>query len=210
MGIALMGGTFDPVHVGHLRSAVEIAALLELSSVRLVPSYIPPHRSLPGTTATQRLEMLRLATRCNAQIEIDEREVRREGRSYTIDTLSEIREEIGTKEPLYFVVGIDAFQLIETWHRWQELTEYAHLIVINRPEATGLLSDKLNTWVESRREEMQALQRSAAGMLCQVELTQLAISSTQIRMLVAAKRSTKYLLPESVRRYIDAEGLYAG
>jgi len=208
MGVAVMGGTFDPVHVGHLRSAMEIVSLLNLNAVRLVPSYIPPHRDLPGTTATQRLDMLRLAISDNGQLEVDDREVQREGRSYTIDTLCEIRREIGREEPLYFVLGQDAFQLIEEWHRWQELTEYAHLIVIDRPAVTTKLSDELKFWATSKLGEIQAMRQCAAGYLCHIELTQLAISSTLIRALIAAEKSTRYLLPSCVRQYIDDQGLY--
>ena len=95
MSLALMGGTFDPVHIGHLRSAEEVASLLDPRTIRLIPSYIPPHRGLPGTSALQRLKMIKLAIQDNAQLEVDDREVRREGRSYSVDTLAEIRKEIG-------------------------------------------------------------------------------------------------------------------
>ena len=213
MSLALMGGTFDPVHVGHLRSAEEIVSLLGLNTIRLIPSYIPPHRDLPGTTAEQRLEMLRLAAEDNEQLEVDDREIRREGRSYSIDTLSDIRDEIGNAEPLCFVMGVDAFRLIEEWHRWRELTDYAHLIVINRPRAAETGTDQtmsvaLECWVESKQGVVQEVATTPAGRICFVELTQLAVSSTSVREMVAAGQSTRYLLPQSVRKYIDEKGLY--
>ncbi|MBT3562839.1 nicotinate-nucleotide adenylyltransferase [Pseudomonadales bacterium] len=213
MSLALMGGTFDPVHVGHLRSAEEVASLLDFRTIRLIPSYIPPHRLLPGTSALQRLKMLKLAIKDNAQLEVDDREVRREGRSYSVDTLAEIRKEIGDVEPLCFVLGIDAFRLVEEWHRWRELTNYAHLIVMSRPEMNEhprdqAMSEALNAWIESRKGELQDVSLTPAGSVCFIELTQLAVSSTSIREMVLARQSTRYLLPESVRNFIDENGLY--
>lgn len=213
MSLALMGGTFDPVHMGHLRSAEEIVSLLGVKTIRLIPSYIPPHRSLPGTSAQQRLNMLQLAVQDNERLKVDDREVRREGRSYSIDTLAEIRREVGDAEPLCFVLGIDAFRLIETWHRWRELTDYAHLVVIDRPEGTEsdapqTVSEALSGWIESRKGEPKSLSSTPSGSVCFIGLTQLAVSSTSIREMVAAKQSTRYLLPESVRNFIDENGLY--
>jgi nicotinate-nucleotide adenylyltransferase len=213
MGVALMGGTFDPIHIGHLRSAEEIVSLLGLNSIRLVPSNIPPHRSLPGTAATQRLDMIKLAISSNERLEVDDREMRREGRSYSIDTLCDIRFEIGKERPLYFVLGSDAYQLFSEWHRWQEVTRYAHLVVIDRPpiaegDHRAGLPKELEIWSEPKQCEIEEMQRCPAGGICHIELTQMDVSSTKIRSMLATGMSTRYLLSDSVRRYIDEKELY--
>ena len=213
MGVAVMGGTFDPVHIGHLRSAEEIVSLLELKSIRLIPSYIPPHRNLPGTTAVQRLDMIKLAISTNERLEVDDREMRREGRSYSIDTLCDIRNEIGKEQPLYFILGSDAYQLFSEWHRWQELTQYAHLIVIDRPAIEGLankagLPEELKTWSELKQCDIQEMRRCPAGGVCHIALTRIDVSSTKIRSMLATGMSTRYLLRDKVRRYIDEKELY--
>ncbi len=132
-GVAVFGGTFDPVHNGHLRSAVEVRQALELETIRLIPSYLPPHREVPGSAPEDRLEMLKLATRGVDNIDVDDREVRRQGSSFMIDTLRSIREEIGDAVPLILVIGFDAFQLLDSWREWQSLTDEAHLLVLARP-----------------------------------------------------------------------------
>ena len=207
-----MGGTYDPVHIGHLRSAEEITSLLGVSTIKLIPSFIPPHRSLPGTSAAQRLDMLELAVSNNDRLEVDPREVRRQGKSYSIDTLGEIRNEIGISDPLYFVLGFDAFLLIEEWHRWRELTDLAHLVVIDRPLSGDSnivgMSDVLRAWSDSKLRTIDELAKAPAGFLCFVELTQLAVSSTRIRQMVVSEESTRYLLPDAVREYIGEQGLY--
>ena len=131
--IGIFGGTFDPIHYGHLRLAQEIAESLRLAEIRLIPGGTPPHRAAPQVSSQQRLEMVRLAAAGNPLFTVDDREVKRSGPGYTIETLTELRREAGATQPLCVLLGADAFLELATWHRWHELFGLAHLIVAHRP-----------------------------------------------------------------------------
>ncbi len=130
--IGLFGGTFDPIHYGHLRPLWEVKEALKFDQLRLIPSFIPPHRGKPGASAKQRLEMLRLAVADVPDYEVDERELQRGGPSYTVETLQSLRNELGD-QPLCWVMGLDAFLGLASWYQWRRITELAHIVVTQRP-----------------------------------------------------------------------------
>ncbi|MDZ7684124.1 MAG: RsfS/YbeB/iojap family protein [Gammaproteobacteria bacterium] len=147
----MFGGTFDPVHFGHLRSAVEVRHILDLDTIKLTFLRTPPHRDLPGSTPQQRLDMVRLATRDVPCLEVDDREIRREGKSFMIDTLRSIRSEIGADIPLILVIGFDAFTLLDSWRDWRSLLDLAHLAVIGRPGHAASETNESAEWVSFRK-----------------------------------------------------------
>lgn len=209
-GVAIFGGTFDPVHFGHLRSALEVREALGVRAVRFVPSYIPPHRDAPQTTPAHRLEMLRLAIRGAPGFEIDERELMREGKSYAVDTLRSIREEVGTQVPLTTVIGFDAYRLLYQWYEWQHLLDYAHIAVLARPGyGDADLTEEMLEFTNTRLvAEPSCLATRACGSICRLKLTQIGISATAVRRVIAAGKSPAYMLPSDVISYIDENGLY--
>lgn len=207
--IAILGGTFDPVHIGHLRSAVELREQLGCDELRLIPARIPPHRRQPVASAEHRLQMLRLAVADEPGLVVDDRELQRDGPSYTYDTLRGLRAELGADCSLALVMGVDACAALDSWHRWHELFDLAHLVVMARPDTrlpvTGVVADALRP----RLADSAALDVGNAGAVVRVALTPLPISATAIRTLVAAGRSPRYLLPDAVWRYIVQHRLYA-
>jgi len=208
--IAIYGGTFDPVHFGHLRSAIELVEALGLSELRLMPSFKPPHRDRPTTTPVQRLEMLRLAVSNTNSLRIDDREILRQGPSYTIDTLKDLRVEIGEEVGLAMVVGFDAFAKLNTWHRWEELTDVAHLVVMERPGFPALQCHQtVLDWAENKwLNRLEDLQNAACGRIYRLRLSQLEISASFIRAQIADNKNINFLLPEGVIEYIGSNRLY--
>ncbi|MFP4155483.1 MAG: nicotinate-nucleotide adenylyltransferase [Halothiobacillaceae bacterium] len=196
--IGLLGGTFDPVHLGHLRLAEEMREALGLSSVRFVPAARPPHREDPQADAQERLRLVTLAVADHPDFVVDDRELARAGRSYTVDTLASIRAELGTAQPLVLIMGMDAFNGFTRWHCWQHILAQAHLAVATRPgsepgpEARRLLG--------AHGVDPEALADSPAGKICQVPITRLDISATAIRERRARGGSLRYLVPEAVRQ----------
>lgn len=211
--IGILGGTFDPIHFGHLRMAEELRMRLGLSKVHFIPSARPPHRDRTHTTAEARAAMVELAIAGNPGFFLDTRELQRHGPSYTYDTLSELRAEIGLNTPLALLLGSDAFFGLPNWHRWQELTELAHIVVAGRPGTqlqAELLPEALRTlWQEKRTEQPRDLQSSAAGRILWQTVTALDISSSELRAALQQGLSTRYLLPENVGTYIASHHLYA-
>lgn len=206
--IGILGGTFDPIHHGHLRIALEALETLELAELRLLPARTPPHRDTPGASPEQRLALLRLAVGDQRGFVIDERELRRDGPSYMVDTLASLRAE-QPDTPLCLLVGHDAFVELPRWSRWSRLFELAHLVVLSRPGDWSDGSDELRAEVAARRlSEPAALANRPAGGVWFQDVTLLAISATRIRQLLAAGRSPRYLLPDSVIDHILSRGLY--
>lgn len=208
--VGLLGGTFDPVHLAHLRLAEEAWQVCGLSVVRFVPSARPPHREAPGAGAAHRLRMVELATRCNPAFQVDDRELRRPAASYTIDTVEGLRAELAPSVPLCLIVGADAFALFETWKRWRELLDRVHLIVAHRPgfeirPTTAALAAEFEARLTLRNGDLAT---AAAGRIRPLAITPLGISATQIRRDLRAGLSARYLLPESVLGYIESNGLY--
>jgi nicotinate-nucleotide adenylyltransferase len=206
--IGVLGGTFDPIHHGHLRPALEALERLDLAEVRFIPCRHPPHRGQPMTTGKQRLLLLKLAVAEQPGFVVDDRELHREGPSYMVDTLASLRAEI-SQAPLCLLLGMDAFVKLDTWHRWQDILSLAHLVILHRPNTESTPFDALGALVKQHAvSHPKALrERSAGGVLFQ-QVTQLDISATQIRDLLTQRNSARYLLPESVWSYICDHGLY--
>src|SRR5215510_7812775 len=214
--VGILGGTFDPIHLGHLRLAEEVAQTLRLSGVRFVPSGTPPHRAQPRTAAAHRVAMVRLAVAGNPLFTVDEREVRRSGLAYTFDTLTELRGEIGTTIPVVLMVGADAFLDFATWHRWHELFGLAHVAVAHRPGfpverwRDAMPQPLAREYAGRLMQQPLAVHLAPAGGIAVIPFTALDISATAIRALVASGGSPRYLLPDPVLDYIRTEGLYSG
>lgn len=209
--IGVMGGTFDPIHFGHLRMAQELAEALHLTQVRFIPSATPPHRDQPMTPARQRAEMVALAIDDNPLFKLDTRELEREGYSYTIDTLQSLDEELQGKARICLLMGMDAFAGITSWHRWQELLQFAHIIVATRPGAVlpadNLVLDKfLQAYKVSSLPKLHTETPNGIYMQC---ITALDISATHIRHQLQIGQSPRYQLPERVLGYIQQYRLYS-
>ncbi len=207
--VALLGGTFDPVHYGHLRPAIELVEGLGLAELRLVPGRVPPHRPQPRQTPAVRCQLLQQAVASIPGLVVDERELTRAGPSYTVDTLAGLRAELGAQRPLYFIMGSDAFRGLPHWHHWQALTDYAHLVVTTRGGDEGEWPPVLMQWLKSHHaDDLRALRMQPAGLVGFYPVSQLTISATHIRRLLAQGRSAQGLLPESVWRHVASAGLY--
>jgi len=208
--IGIYGGTFDPVHYGHLRTALEVREALELTELRFVPCKIPPHRSTPGATPEQRLAMLQAALRDAPQgVRIDTRELERAGHSFMFDTLSSVREDIGSTTPLALIVGSDAFHGLHRWHRWQSLIDLAHIVVMQRPGTEPTWPIELEGFFDKLLcQRPRDLKTRPAGLIHFMVVSQLEISASYIRQLIGQRRSAQYLTPESVLRLIDQNLLY--
>ena len=206
--VGILGGTFNPVHYGHLRSALELVERLGLEQLRLMPCAVPPHRETPSCSAADRAAMVELAVAGEARLACDSRELHRPGKSYTLDSLVELRAELG-RQSLCLVMGCDAVLAIEGWHRWQELLDWAHIVVIARPGWHLPRSGTVAQWLKAHRlaTREQLCERSSGGILIE-ELRPLSISSTEIRELLASAHSVRYLLPEPVLGYIHEHNLY--
>jgi nicotinate-nucleotide adenylyltransferase len=214
--IGILGGTFDPIHDGHLRLAEELGEKLRLEQVLIVPSGTPPHRGAPAVAAEHRLAMARVAAAGNPRLKVDDREVRRAGPGYTFDTLAELRAEHGADRPLALLVGADAFLEFATWHRWHEIFGLAHVAVAHRP------GSPVDHWRErmpqplAREYSARLMQQplathlSPAGGIVVIPFTALDIAATAIRDMLRAGASPRYLLPSAVLDYIREKRLYTG
>jgi nicotinate-nucleotide adenylyltransferase len=196
--IAILGGTFDPVHNAHLRVAWEAAEALD-ADVRLMPANVPPHRAAPVASPAQRVAMLRAALTGQSRLQLDERELRRDKPSYTIDTLREMRAEFGAGQPLILLVGADAFAALPTWHEWNALFRFAHVTVLTRPGHGGDLPAELVAEIAARRvTAASALRDAAFGKVLDLAVTPLEISASAVRALLAAGRVPRWLVPDAV------------
>ncbi|MEW6664844.1 MAG: nicotinate-nucleotide adenylyltransferase [Thermodesulfobacteriota bacterium] len=212
MRIGLLGGTFDPIHLGHLRMAEEVGEELSLERVYLIPSASPPHKDKkPLTPFRHRFAMARLAAAESPLLEVTDMEGRRRGLSYSIETLKEFERLFQPGLELFFIVGMDAFLEIESWRDYAELFDYAHFVVIQRP---GVPPERLDPFLRSlglgfRDDPKEGNFVAPSGKrLIPMEATLMEISSTKIRQRVAEGKSIRFLVPDSVRSYIAKEGLY--
>ena len=210
--LGLFGGTFDPVHFGHLRLAEEAIGHLGLGGVRWIPAGQPPHRGVPEVTAEQRLEMVLRCTAENEHFSVDASEVKAAAPSYTVHTLERLRAELGAEQSLILLVGADAFAGLSGWHRWRDIFSLAHVAVSHRPgfpvEITSLPHELATEFHDRHLTVIDGLKDTPAGGVATFAMTQLAISATQIRKLLANGVSARYLLPDSVLDYIQRHQLY--
>ena len=217
--IGIFGGTFDPIHIGHLRTAVELRKVLGLSEMRLIPSATPPHRTQPESSAEHRLAMLQIALGSESSapepglIADDrelQRELQREGPSYTWDTLKELRAEAGPDTPLCLCIGMDSLIDLNQWHRWHELTDMAHIVVAARPGWHLPKSGEVLDFVRAHRAtDIEQVQSTPKGKILIMEMTLLPVSATGIRQALQRGESIRYLVPEKVIDYIRQHQLYS-
>jgi nicotinate-nucleotide adenylyltransferase len=208
--ICILGGTFDPVHFGHLRTALDVQQALGIPRLHLLPCRVPPHRPEPQLPASGRLQLLKLAVQNEPALEVDTRELERDGPSWMVDTLQSLRDDVGADEPLCLALGMDALAGLADWHHWRDIPSLCHLVVMQRPgsdwPAEGVVAD----WLETARvDNVAALHEIPAGRVTAVMVRQLDISSTDIRALLAAGKNARYLLPEAVLEHIKQESWYA-
>ena len=207
--LGILGGTFDPIHYGHLRPAQEVLRALDLAEIRVIPAANPPHRRPPVATAEQRLRMVELAVAGVPGFTVDDREFRRGGPSYTVLTLESLRREFGER-PLCLLMGLDAFEGIETWHQWQRLPELAHFIVMTRPGWEFPAGERLPPWARDRLvRETSKLAQAGAGKIYFQAVTPQDISATRIREALARGEPVEAWLPFAVLEYIRANRVYA-
>jgi nicotinate-nucleotide adenylyltransferase len=207
--IGIFGGTFDPIHYGHLRTAFELIQALRLSEVRFMPAGNPPHRDVTIASPELRLQMVKAAIGQQPGFNVDDREMRRSGPSYSVDTLAEMRSEMPNRS-LCLIVGMDAFLSLPTWHQWQKILTLSHLIVAHRPgwraPTMGPLGELL---VDHGTGRVDDLHENKAGKIFIHAVTQLEISSTEVRKLITMGRDPRYLMPDPVRDLIQQSGCYA-
>ena len=207
--IGLFGGTFDPIHYGHLRTAFELWQALRLAQVRFLPTGDPPHRGPTQASAELRLQMVRAAVAGQSAFVVDDREMRRSGVSYSVDTLLDLRREFADRS-LCLLLGMDAFLGMPNWHRWGEIFDLAHVVVAHRPgwkaPITGPLGEIM---VDRGTGSVRDLHQSMAGRVYVLAVTQLEIASTDLRQLISANRDLRYLVPDAVRDLIFTTGCYA-
>jgi nicotinate-nucleotide adenylyltransferase len=211
--IGIFGGTFNPVHWGHIRTALELKNALAMEQMLLVPCGIPPHRDEPDTTPQIRLAMLSAAVADYAELQVDDRELKREGPSYTIDTLRSLRAEKGDV-PLGLCVGVDAFVYLDTWHEWQHLIELAHIIVAHRPgwpieSLEQQVSGELKAMIHDHKvKDSAVLHAKPAGYILPQKVTDIDISSSTIRQYIAQGKSIADMVPPPVLKIIESHKLY--
>ena len=209
--IGVMGGTFDPIHYGHLRLAEEMADAIGLDQVVFVPAGQPPHRQPPQLSASHRLAMVRLAVAGNPRFAVDDREVAHLDPSYTVNTLTALRAEWGPKQVVWLLLGADAFQGLPQWHRWQQLFELTNIAVATRPASADVTTETLSEPLKSEVLKRQLADEAGAGPAGAVwmhRMTPLAISATAIRATLARRGSVRYLVPDAVLDYIHEHQLY--
>lgn len=203
--LGVYGGTFNPVHYGHLRTALEVKQAFSLDEIRLIPCHVPPHRGQPEVDPENRLQMLQLAVQGAQGMIVDRRELDRSGPSYMVDTLSSLQAEFPNVTLLLFI-GTDAFSGLERWHRWRNLFDYAHVVVMTRP---GYQAVELSDYFRLRLvDDPMALQQAQAGLLYFQIVTQLEISASAIREQIKQRHDPRFLLPDNVITYINQHKLY--
>lgn len=207
--VGILGGTFDPVHNGHLHLATTFLEQLKLAEILFVPSNNPPHRPAPLASPEQRLEMLKLAVENHPHLKIDDCELERGGISYTIDTLKLIRNKIG-EAPLCLIMGMENFKTLNHWHQWQSLLDYAHIVIVNRPERDENINSEeiknfMSTFITTAIED---LRDQAAGCILKLDIPMLDISSTQIRNNIHSNLDSESLLSDKVLDFIHTQHLY--
>jgi nicotinate-nucleotide adenylyltransferase len=207
--IGIFGGTFDPVHFGHLRVALDVMEQLQLEQMRFIPLNQAVHREQPATTGSQRMEMLQAAIVDQPGFIADDREIRRDGPSYSVETLQSLRRELGLQVPLCLVLGADAYAAFLQWHKPLEIIQQTHLVVMRRPGHSLPDDPELRAFtLQHQVKQVKQLRKSPAGSIIFLPVTQLEISASDIRQRVRQGASARYLLPEPVWNIITRDNLY--
>ncbi len=206
----MIGGAFDPVHIGHIRIALECLEALDLDGVNFIPANTPPHKVVAVAAPQHRLAMLELALKPYPQLAVDDVELRRGGISYTIDTLTELRAG-APEQSLCFIMGADAFTTLPTWRRWQELTDYAHLVIIARKQQGGQRRDRRlqDLYAKHACASPLSLHTRPGGCIHKAAVSVPDISSSQARALLNGKQDTENILPPGIHNYIKENNLYS-
>jgi len=213
MTIGIFGGTFNPVHWGHIRTAIEIKHALGLDKMLMLPCGSPPHREQPEVSSETRLTMLKLALEEYPELEIDDRELKRDGPSYSVDTLQSLHADMSDQN-IAMCIGADAFLLLNTWHRWRELFELAHIVVAHRPgwsieNVRKQLPSELEEVLSERYlEDVTRISEKPSGYIVELNVTEIDISSSNIRQRVRSNQSISGLVPIAVEGYIKKHSLY--
>jgi nicotinate-nucleotide adenylyltransferase len=206
--MGIFGGTFDPIHLGHLRTAFEMLQALRFGEVRFMPAGKPPHRGSPIAEAKLRLRMVQVATAAQHGFGVDDRELQRQGPSYSVDTLTALRAEFPLR-PIALIIGMDAFLGLPKWYHWREILQLAHIVVAHRPGWRAPDMGPLGELLADRgTHRIGDLHQAKAGHIYIHDVTQLEISSTEIRELVRAGRDPRFLMPDAVRDLILESGCY--
>lgn len=207
--IGILGGTFDPIHYGHLRTALDVQQMLSLDEVRFIPCGEPPHRNKPIAEPLQRLAMVRAAIAGQKHFTLDDREIRRNGPSYMVDTLISLKRDFNN-EVLCLLLGTDAFNGLDKWHRWEQIFDLANIIVMQRPVVDGRneLNQRLFLKIKNRLLNVDALHTKQNGGICFVPVTQLDISATTIRQQWQQGKDIQFFLPDSVLTLIRQQNIY--
>ncbi|BFM12735.1 nicotinate-nucleotide adenylyltransferase [Simiduia litorea] len=207
-GLGIFGGTFDPIHTGHVGLALQVCRQLNVTQLRLMPTRLPPHRGNPTASGEQRAAMVQLAIAGCPNLSLDSRELARNRTSYTIDSLREIRLEEGEQTPLFFVLGMDSLNALDSWRDWQKLTDYAHLVVVARPgQAWPIPSSVVGEWLVGRVREAEAMPFGCCGQVIRLD-ADFPQSATAIRAALRAGATSHDWLAPSVSAYIQTHQLY--
>lgn len=206
--LGIFGGTFNPVHIGHLRGGIAARDVLGLDHVRFMPAALPPLKDRPEVSAEHRRAMLSLAVEDLDGFSVDGRELERDGLSYTIDSLQQIRGEVGARVSLTFIVGSDSVARLHRWHQWQDMMSVANLAILVRPDAPEFIHPDVLAWIKHHEVEPSAWQRPVAGAICHLKQPQLQISSSSLRADIDEGKNISFLLPSIVIEYIQSHGLY--
>ena len=206
--IGFLGGTFDPIHFGHLRPAIEIQQALKLNTLYLMPNYISPHKSNSYATPQQRIAMVKLAIQHIPNLQINTQELLRESPSYTVDTLRELRQQY-PNTPLCFIMGMDSLIQLDSWYQFEKILNYCHLIISHRPGWTPQFNSAVNNLLQQyQTKDPNVLHQQLCGSIYFQKTTQLAISSSEIRSLLALNKSIDFLTPPAVCDFIKTQGCY--
>jgi len=207
--IGILGGTFDPIHLGHIKIAKYALQQCDLQKVIFIPCHTPAHRHKPIATSKQRLKMTQLAIKDDPNLISDDREIKRQGISFTVDTLQSLKQDYPTNS-LCLIIGADAFANLDTWHQWQKLTNYAHLIIVNRSKVKIKTSIPVKKLLKNAEIlDPIAFKHKLHGLIYQLHITPIPISATMIRQQLHKHRLTDDSLPKAVYDYICAEKIYS-
>jgi nicotinate-nucleotide adenylyltransferase len=206
--IGIFGGTFDPIHLGHIKIAEQALQTCYLQKVLFIPCYQPHHRTKPIASPTQRLQMVQLAIKDYANFDVDDREIKRQDISFMFDTLQSLRQDY-PHDSLCLILGHDSFATLDKWHKWQELINYANLIVINRPNIQIDLSEPVKNLLKTNEIfDATKLQTKSHGLIYQLNITPIPISATEIREQLQQQKTPINTLPTKVYEYIIAKKIY--